>query len=98
MQNNLLKREKLSDFINYIDDINFEFEFVSFRNSNVFYGFLLDIHDFLLNSDSFKKDFYIDYPCIKNKKIKKENHNKFINNFIKNRFTDNIDYSNYFLL
>ena len=98
LQKKLLQKEKVNDFKSYISEISFEFEFVSFHNANVFYWFLLDIYDFLLNFDNFKKDFYIDYPIAENKKYKKENHNKFMKNYIKNRFFDNKNYNNYFFL
>lgn len=97
MQVRLFKKENFAEFKKYIDEISFEFEFVTFHNTNVFYWLLLDIYDFLLNFDNFKKDFYIDYPIFKGKNDKKYNHYRFMNTLMKNRFIQD-DYTNCFLL
>lgn len=93
----LFKKEKFSGFRKHIDDISFEFDFLTFHNNHVFYWFLLDVYDYLLDSENFKKDFYLDYPIFEIKKHKKDNHYKFMNNLIKSRFIET-NYNNYFLL
>lgn len=94
---NLEKWEKFNFSIKKINDISFEFEFLTFHNSNPFYWFLLDIYDFLLNFDNFKKDFYKDYPIVKKNTEKKVKHYDIIKNIQTNRIIED-NYKNYYLL
>lgn len=80
-----------------IFEINTEFDFLNFNSSNPFYWYLLDIYDYLLDFKIFKKDFYMDYPIVKDKKNKVIFHSRFMKNYVNNRYNHWI-YDNYFLL
>lgn len=86
---NILKKDIL--------EINFEFDFLNFNSSNPFYWYLLDIYDYLLDFEIFKKDFYMDYPIVKDIKNKDISHSKFMKNYINNRY-NHWNYDNYLLL
>ena len=97
LQIKLLKKKSINILKKDINSIGFEFEFLTFHNNNPFYWNLLDIYDFILDFDFFKRDFYKDYPNIKNKNDKKINHYEFIKNLINHRFTNSY-YNDYYFL
>ncbi|MDP2103339.1 MAG: hypothetical protein Q8K26_00265 [Candidatus Gracilibacteria bacterium] len=97
LQIGLLEKKKINILKKDINSISFEFEFLTFHNNNPFYGTLIDVYYFILDFDFFKKDFYRDYPIVKNKKKRKGDYYDFINNIINHRFTE-IDRNNYYLL
>ncbi|EKD66456.1 MAG: hypothetical protein ACD_49C00040G0002 [uncultured bacterium (gcode 4)] len=97
LQIKLLKKKSINILKKDINSISFEFEFLTFHNNNPFYWNLLDIYDFILDFDFFKKDFYKDCPIIKDKKRRKIDHYDFIKNFVNHRFTRS-DYNDYYLL
>lgn len=97
LQIRLLKKENINILKKNINDMSFEFEFLTFHNNSPFYWTLLDVYYFIWDFDFFKKDFYKDYPIIKNIKNKKRDHYDFINNFINHRFVDS-NHNDYYLL